>query len=1046
MVANSPPVLLTRRLQRAVTIAALSSLILPACSGGGGGGSSGFDETATLTAISFPDPSNVNPEPELQAPLAAPLVQQIVLEFSGRPNPNQVTPDRIRIRDLRGSEVPGSFSVEQNRVTFTPDLPREPVVGGFDSGGAGLRPGTSYTIGVGPGTWPGFVKAVDASLASASADPSNPRNVLVTFRTTSNSSDFFRGIAPRRPRLQNTNPLDGATGISPGLYGDPDQRFPARRSFRLTFDGPIHPQQTNLDGFRLVDLEDRSPDSPTGLSLGITVRLQENTLERSVVEVEPHGILPFGHLLSLEYPSQVRGLSQGEGAGPATTVAATFTVANAPSGVIRDVLSEDFDGRDRQETADVDPGVVLAQWDQLDSNLLEPGFLFRGEGELGPFTPPPPDRPSEIRTVVLDTSRQTFPLLDGSTPSAPPGMVIEGGVFPFSEIDIPEGVVVIPKGPNPLILSATGNVTIAGEINLLGSRGTDENTFDSAVAPLPGGQAASGGGRGGDGQPLYYRGNLGDPLALVSPPRGGQGWGPSNREAIGGQGGQSGILDTNRGEEVFEKEEGVPCPEGFVEETRRNKVVCVRRFTDDDLYGRDREVNCDELAGFSGSVDNHSNGYKAPGGGGGSFFRPGKQTVVGEGNVITDGQGNFILRRPETHAQYDVLESGLPGAPVFVDEISSNDFLGPLGERQEIHGGQGGGAGGTGLDGYYCGHWCKTDADPRNNQLCKPDRFMNFPDTRFASSVGDSRGGGGGGGGGALAIEALGSITMEPTGRIACAGGGGAGGEALGCSNYGGSGGGGSGGAIVLRSATSIDVTSGATLNVRGGPGRAATKRRGWVLNCVQMSSSNPGAGGDGGAGIIQLQVPAGKTANVASDANVVPRASWVDKSNLRNPSQFTDVSQAVSRWYDLGRVTKRPPANTNPVFFFRGLDNEGYVPTDDQGFVIEPDKIDIRVDFLGQEDPNNPGTFRPGLEPKAHFIPTNATVRVQFQGARAITEGSKEIDPDTVTDWAPSPTIANSMQFLRYRVTFDLAAEDQPVTKDTPRPVVQKLSIRAEF
>jgi hypothetical protein len=76
--------------------------------------------------------------------------------------------------------------------------------------------------------------------------------------------------------------------------------------------------------------------------------------------------------------------------------------------------------------------------------------------------------------------------------------------------------------------------------------------------------------------------------------------------------------------------------------------------------------------------------------------------------------------------------------------------------------------------------------------------------------------------------------------------------------------------------------------------------------------------------------------------------------------------------------------------------------------------------------------------------VPPGAEVTIEFQGARAIAEGSREIDPATITPWTPRVDALNGMQFLRYRVTFDLAAD--PVAPPWPQPTVQSLAVSVEF
>ena len=87
------------------------------------------------------------------------------------------------------------------------------------------------------------------------------------------------------------------------------------------------------------------------------------------------------------------------------------------------------------------------------------------------------------------------------------------------------------------------------------------------------------------------------------------------------------------------------------------------------------------------------------------------------------------------------------------------------------------------------------------------------------------------------------------------------------------------------------------------------------------------------------------------------------------------------------------------------------------------------------------------GEEPRSDFIPTNATIKVEFQGANAITEGSKEVDPATITSWATFPSIADGLQFIRWRITFDLTAKtSDPLSPETPRPTVQSIRVHAQF
>ena len=964
---------------------ALAGLVLAGCSGGGGSGSS-FQKVGELLTVEFPDPLDVNPEEDTDAPGTAPLNQQIVLRFSDAPNPDDVHRQHIRVQDAVGQPVEGRFDVDGATVTFTPALPtREPVVideetGEFDNGDAALEPGQVYSIRLGPQLW-SFVGKVSADLLSRYADPADPNGVAVAFSTTTDVENYFRGLPPRNPRLVETLPADGSSNVSAQLYGDPDDLFDDRAPFRVVFDGPIFPADAALEAFRLVDLDDRDFD-PAGLPLGVIATLLENEVDRAVIEVQASGILPFGHLLTLESPTELPGLSQEvPELFEEHQVLASFTVSSAPDEVVHDLLYEDFDTTERQDVdiSSIEEGVLPANWDLLDSNVLEAGFAFEGQGQLGRFVPSAPE--SGTKTVVLDTNKQVFPLFDGSTPDAPPGFEVLGGKFHFSEIDIPKGVILEVRGSNPIVLTATGSVKINGTITVDGQNGADDNSFDSGVASMPGGRGGPGGGRGGEGHPILYfpPGSVSN-LTLVSPQFGGSGWDPFGKQGPGGGGGECGIMD---------------------------------RKDDTGKYGTNQEIACNEFG--------HDNDSFAAGGGGGSYLSKGGVGRAGEGNVRADGQGLWDLtEKSKGDDEWNVLKNGKKGQTPFRDKLPNNDFIGPAGELTELQGGYGGGGGGSRTEAYYCGTDCLEDQDPNNDDRCMGGEFGGA----FADSVGDARGGGGGGAGGAIMIQSLGQIELKPSCVLTAVGGRGGGGETLGNSNWGGPGGGGTGGAIVLQSAEMVVVRSKAKILVDGGSGK----------------------GSPGGHGIVQLQVPAGLAAQVENTNSISPPEAWVDSANKRNPALFTPISAATSVWYDMGRVTERPPENLNPVFAFRGTDDLGFVMTDDDGNVIDPGNASIRCDYLGQFDPFNPGGYKDGEEPRANYIPPTASVQVLFQGGDPVVPGSKEVDIKTMTTWEPDIEIASGLQFVRYKIVFDIAADGNPVHPESPRPAVQWISLDSEF
>src|SRR5262249_6947931 len=185
-----------------------------------------------------------------------------------------------------------------------------------------------------------------------------------------------------------------------------------------------------------------------------------------------------------------------------------------------------FDTNARQETdpSQTSVGSLTADWNVRGSGILQASFAFQGDGLLGRFIPPAP-APGDTKVIALDTSSQAFPLFDGSTPDAPV-YTVTGGVFPFTDVDIPAGVVIQPVGNNPLVITAPGSFRLAGTIYVGGQDGTPDNAYDSAVTSVPGGASTCGGGRGGEGQPIiFFPPDQVSYSNLVSPPYGGQGFG-----------------------------------------------------------------------------------------------------------------------------------------------------------------------------------------------------------------------------------------------------------------------------------------------------------------------------------------------------------------------------------------------------------------------------------------------------------------------------------------------------------------------------------------
>ncbi|MEW6741161.1 MAG: hypothetical protein AB1486_00230 [Planctomycetota bacterium] len=1011
----------------------LSPWMLLGCGrGGGGGGGGGSVEyrQVVLEDLIFPDPSNQSSWGEKAPPDNASLVQRVVFVFSGPVDPEEADADSLQVRDLGNVPVPGEYVARGDEVTFYAALPTRSLVdlGGdqWDVGGAGFLPDSFYNITVPVGSkeaistlvrvspvlWERHdyqrVPATGSYVGRNYAAGSRSGLFSVRMRTTAEPAKFLTGYAQTPPRLRSASPSDSAADISPFLFTDPDQLFAEPVPFELVFDHPLDPSLDNVSdqAFHLVDLEDKN-GLTRNVELGVDVKLWSNRHNEAIVRVRPNGILPFGDLLGLTYPLSLKGISGGQQELPGEEFATVFRVASAPAGGGRDIFSESFHTTDWEETSveELGSGVIPARWDHKDSNFLQAAFSFGGSGELGRFAPVAAD--GSTRRIILDTNRQSFPLFDGSTPDALPGTVVLGGVFHFTDIVIPKGVTVQAVGQNPLVFTATGSVSIAGTIDVSGTRGVDDQSYDSAINPTPGGPGGPGGGRGGVGNPTIWWGS--HVLANQVPPRRGErGWGPRDVAQLGGGGGE--------GTAYPDPDWPAFCGQPYC--ANDNVNAC------NDPSGGVPDLGCGSGLEFC----------RGAGGGGGTFLTSGESGRQGKGNRVSleelDGSNYPVFAQNPSGNR---SQGGAAGQLVFMDGDPLNDFIGALGEVEEITGGQGGGGGGNRHDSLMCTPYC----------------FTTFPG--FPGVLMDSKGGGGGGGGGAFMLKALGAVSIVGEARLIATGGNGGGGEQIGCTGWGGGGGGGSGGAVVIQSATSLTFTEDpetqlwAQVGVRGGTGSyAETNCYNNNGSCQGRARNNPGSGGDGGQGLIQMQVPAGQLPGLGL-ARFDPEESLIPPE--RTPSELTPVSVAQTKWINAGEVIR---SAGKPLWQFTGTDPKtGHVLTDEAGFIRGPSKNDFKIDLLPVIDKQTGLILERGEE---DYIPPGAYVKIEFQAADSIRPGSKEVDPATIVPgpglWSSDIAIADGHQFIRYRVVFNIADTNQgyAVGPDRRQPVMRFVRLPLDF
>jgi len=799
--------------------------------------------------------------------------------------------------------------------------------------------------------------------------------------------------------------------------------------------------------------------------LGTIADLVENNYHGSRIVLKPSGVLPFGEEIEFFVRRGLDNISFGsvakeEGSteeevariSAEADLIATFTTFNPGSQPVDDTFFEDFLDQEWEGNA-MREGLAPANWavDDVDREPPEYSHLLAtyglsGEGNLGDFKPL-----GVYPTVLLDTDYQTFPLFDGSTPGVKKTTVVTGGVFHFRDIIIPEGVEVKGLGSNPLVLTATGRVEIAGTINCSGVKGSNDVTFNSAFVPVPGGMGGPGGGRGGMSQPPKP-----DDFQLLtdlrSPKAGESGWGYSNLRQNGGGGGECGADGT------------------------------------DVAYG-------------SSKPDPDSRGA---GGGGGSLYQEGSYGYHGMGQYEADPSElvRYLPRDPwyfddgapaswsDPGHRYETTHprGGNAGEAVFPDEDPDNDFIGQGGEVTVLHGGQGGGGGGSRLDSMH-----HTTIGMAASWIPPLDR-----------SAYDAKGGGGGGGGGALGLYALGEIVITDSGSIVARGGDGGGGEVIGHSNFGGGGGGGSGGAVLLDSAERIVIRAGAVIDVSGGwlgDGKEVTKvtlAAHENNNCLFGRNHRatfccwaPGDGGYGGFGMVQLQVSDWVNDLEVEDWNSIfaeicvvdwegpdglcdgnpsfckcgnnncakiyyhflimmdpggnrwiPRTFEVEGYDClvppsKTPTTLGPLSYGLSEWLDMGQTVHRDSIGGDPapVFTgFMGIDTATGLVIEHNGHIPNPEQNDIEI-------------YAPDWDGGAvHYIPEENEVSVMFQGARPIVPGSKVPDPDSITEWTGDITSLSGMQFIRFRVGLNTAKDGFNLTPSSPKPQVNFVRVKMQY
>ena len=869
-----------------------------------------------------------------------------VLDALGRPNSEFVT-GNFELGIKPGDDEPG------RRLLF---VPRYPSNNALSNGG--FRAGTDYRVQLIGG------KEQNGTVLRSMTNRGLEEPVTIGFTTVEGTQpqQLFRNPKTGGPARTDFS-VTTATSLQDvplGLFGSPSLLV------RLVFDQALNPRESNVPVafdpdpevrdeskrgriyLEYKDPEFNDPLDPTDYTwIPAYVVLERNDLSGAEVTLEPVGVLPNNAEIRVIVSAELEDIA-GENNlltvgyrplfGSFRTAAAYEQQWNAIVEDFMDVRNIDFGAVFPESLATVGPGYVRA------------GFDFGGSATTLDYRP--------LSTEVILNTAFTQIIPDGGLP-----FTVNGGVFRFDDVTIPQGVTVRGQGPNPMVWQCSGQFTVAGTLTVSGGDGARVDTLRAANVAKAGGNGSCGGGNGG----------LGTPSGTARDFNGETGRGPGQQAGKGGRGGNiacDNTCYTNTAPGFYNGSGGGSGGGGGGMATQgdRNWIGLPPGF----------------LAGITANT--------VP------LATMAFQQVLGYGGGGCSGGAG---------TRSSVLAGGEPGDVLFEDSRDDNNFWGSgidLNRRLRITGElavpTGGGGGGGGGD------------------TCAPDGQPWFT---------DFSGGGGGGGGGVLIIQALEEIRITSTGTINADGGDGGGGEQAGnCGNAGG-GGGGAGGMVVLMSAKAIEIEahgdSGQNRFLYGTPPNpqfagedysfsvsadggickvgsfgtgtnvfAKYRTNGQPMWLPTTYDANP-AGGVGGMGIVQMMAPPGDNSVdgtntilddnihfympgmmvVAGPSNPANRLTGLAKQQLLGwrgfpdsqgewrddggdltsnaegdirpapilvPSTLQVTSRVRSKWIDTGSSQRREVmgpdgaargldvsggAEVGPLFAFEGTDSSGY-------------------------------------------------------------------------------------------------------------------------
>lgn len=455
------------------------------------------------------------------------LNRPLRLEFNHSVDPTSISFGSIQIRALNPGSVTqpvtGVFEFEagsDNKVlVFLPTCPTNQT----NSNGAFVGGGIDYEV---------FLPTAGYSPTVLRDTGGRPLSVGLRreFTTPALSQPQFLDLVPGAPQITNVEYPGGVN-----MFNDPDPTVTIL--FNQAIDGRAGNLNTSNVYILFADGEIGSVDEnlfPSDNRVPGSLSLIENCGEGgALVTFSISGVLPVNRKLRLEVSSQFSDLVGQTNIAtiqmPTHTTPTLTAIYNDPSWVETaatvDEYTEtfataaglDLDAEIPLPLAEIGTGFIAAEFDF-------PGTFVGSENDfyMGPSAF------SEIFTdgqiVFTDSNNRQHS--------------VQNGVLKVDDFTISDGASLRGRGTNPLVVYATGTVTIDGVINISGNNSNWPTSLNSPQFAEGGASGECGGGRGGDASQI----------GTAETPRADSGDGPFWLFGAGGQGGEGGFNGDKSGQ------------------------------------------------------------------------------------------------------------------------------------------------------------------------------------------------------------------------------------------------------------------------------------------------------------------------------------------------------------------------------------------------------------------------------------------------------------------------------------------------------------------